>query len=163
MNSITVGELNRKPLFAPASMRISDLLKEFKNSKVQMAIVIDEYGGTAGLITIEDILEEIVGEIEDEFDPEAEAPITIIERDHVIEVSGKTRVEEANEALGVDVIPPGADYDTVGGFVFSHLEQIPDVGATFQIAGVELQILTVQHQRVSRVRLTLLTAQPTDS
>jgi magnesium and cobalt exporter, CNNM family len=161
--SITVGELTRDALFAPESMRISDLLREFKTSKVQMAIVIDEYGGTAGLITIEDILEEIVGEIEDEFDPEEEAPITVIQRDQVIEVSGKTRVEEANDAIGADLVPEGEDYDTVAGFVFAHLGQIPEIGTTFQVAGLEFRILGVDNRRISRVRLTVLTTQPSDS
>jgi putative hemolysin len=163
VSSIAVGELIRHPLFAPESMRISDLLREFKASKVQMAIVIDEYGGTAGLITIEDVLEEIVGEIEDEFDPEEEAPITVIEDNQVIEVSGKTRVEEANEALGSDLVPERKDYDTVGGFVFAHLGQIPESDERFQVGGLEYRILAVDNRRISRVRLTVLSAQPSDS
>jgi putative hemolysin len=127
-----------------------------------MAIVLDEYGGTAGLITIEDILEEIVGEITDEFDPDEELPIRVIEGQQVIEVSGKTRVDEANFALGEVLIPPGEGYDTVGGFVFDHLGQIPEIGQTFQTGGVEYRILDVAERRVRKLRLTVLTPQPSD-
>ena len=161
-STITVGEVTREPLFAPESMRVSVLLRDFKQTKVQMAIVLDEYGGTAGLITIEDVLEEIVGEITDEFDPEEEKPIKNINDGRAIEVSGKTRVEEANNALPAELVPQGHDYDTVGGFVFSHLGRIPEVGETFQSAGLEYTILSVDNRRIDRVRLTLLTALPAD-
>ena len=162
-DSVTVGEVTREALFAPESMRISHLLQEFKQSKVQMAIVLDEYGGTAGLITIEDVLEEIVGDIADEFDPEEELPIEVIEDRRVIEVSGKTRVEEANDALHEDLVPEGEDYDTVGGFVFHHLGQIPEAGETLRTGGLEYKILQVEGRRIRRLRLTLLEPQPSDT
>jgi CBS domain containing-hemolysin-like protein len=161
-STITVGEVTRDPLFAPESMQVSVLLRDFKRTKVQMAIVLDEYGGTAGLITIEDVLEEIVGEITDEFDPEEEEPIKSIISSKVIEVSGKTRVEEANSALAAELVPQGEDYDTVGGYVFSHLGRIPESGETFQSAGLEYAILSVNNRRIGRVRLTLLTPLPAD-
>ena len=128
-----------------------------------MAIVLDEYGGTAGLITIEDILEEIVGDIADEHDPEEEVPIVIVEDNRVIEVSGKTRVEDANEAMEEDHIPEGEDYDTVGGFVFSHLGHIPEPDTKFAANGIEYQILSTTGRRIGRVRLTRMAPQPTDS
>ncbi len=159
---IQVGEVTRDPLFAPESMLVGDLLREFKSSKVQMAIVLDEYGGTAGLITIEDILEEIVGEITDEFDPDEELPVRSIHDNRILEVSGKARVDEANATLGDELIPSGEDYDTVGGFVFAHLGQIPAAGETFQTGGLEYRILQVDNRRVSMVRLTVLEPHASD-
>ncbi len=157
----TVKDIMRKPLYAPESMPLNQLLREFKTSKVQMAVVLDEYGGTAGLISIEDILEEIVGDINDEFDPDEEQPIQVIEDARIVEVSGKTRVDELDEVLP-SKIPEGEEYDTVAGFVFSHLGQIPAVGTTFQANGVEYKILSANDRRIGRLRLTLLEPQPSD-
>ena len=159
---VCIGEITREPLFAPESMLVGDLLREFKSSKVQIAIVLDEYGGTAGLITIEDILEEIVGEIADEFDPEEEVLVHRVRGNHVLEVSGKARIEDVNATLGALRIPDGEDYDTIGGFVFSHLGQIPSAGETFQIHGLEYRILQVDKRRVHKVRLTLLQPHPSE-
>lgn len=161
-SNITVGEVAREPMFAPESMRVSDLLADFRRTKVQMAIVLDEYGGTAGLITIEDVLEEIVGEITDEFDPDEEDPIKTIEGHKIIEVAGRARVEEVNSALCGELVPTGEDYDTIAGFVFAHLGQIPQSGETFQAGDVEYRILSVSNRRIARVRLTVLAPQPTD-
>lgn len=159
---ISIGEVSREPLFAPESMLVGDLLREFKSSKVQIAIVLDEYGGTAGLITIEDILEEIVGEITDEFDPDEELPVRSIRGNRILEVSGKARIEDVNTTLGGNLVPEGEDYDTLGGFVFSHLGQIPQAGESFQAGGLEYRILQVDNRRVSKVRLTLLETHPSD-
>lgn len=160
--TIKVGEVTRDPLFAPESMLVGDLLRNFRSSKVQMAIVLDEYGGTAGLITIEDILEEIVGEIADEFDPDEELLVRSIRGNRILEVAGKTRVEEANATLNGARIPDGEDYDTVGGFVFAHLGQIPNSGDCFQTGGLEYRILDVDNHRVNKIRLTVLEPHPTD-
>ncbi len=115
-----------------------------------------------GLVTLADILEEIVGEITDEFDPEEEQPIRVIRGQQVIEVTGRARVDEANAALGDDLIPEGHDYDTVGGFVFSHLGQIPKAGETFQTGGIEYRIIQVLGRRIARLRLTVLASHPSD-
>jgi CBS domain containing-hemolysin-like protein len=163
ITTIEVGSMCREPLFTPESMGVSELLREFRSKKVQMAIVLDEYGGTAGLITIEDILEEIVGDISDEYDPEEEAAIKVLEDRRVIEVSGRTRVEEANDALQDEPIPEGGDYDTVGGFVFAHLGRIPEVGAAFESGGIEYRVLSTNGRRIGRLRLTRLMPQPSDT
>ena len=152
----------RQPLFAPESMSVLDLLREFKAQKVQLAVVLDEYGGNAGLITIEDILEEIVGDISDEFDRDEEEPIKVIEDQRVIEVSGKARVEEASAMLE-HRIPEGDDYDTVAGFVFNHLGRIPEVGTRFETEGVRYEVLRANGRRIGRLRLTLMQPQPQDS
>ncbi len=150
-----VKSIMRRPLFAPESMSVLDLLREFKAKKVQLAVVLDEYGGNAGLITIEDILEEIVGDISDEYDPDEEEPIKVIENQQVIEVSGKARVEEANAMLR-NRVPEGDDYDTVAGFVFNHLGRIPEVGTKFETAGVQYEVLSANSRRIGRLRLKLL-------
>ncbi|MHC4516036.1 MAG: transporter associated domain-containing protein, partial [Planctomycetota bacterium] len=156
-----VKNIMRKPLFAPESMGVLDLLREFKAKKVQLAVVLDEYGGNAGLITIEDILEEIVGDISDEYDPDEEEPIKIIENQRIIEVSGKARVEEANAVLA-DRVPEGDDYDTVAGFVFNHLGRIPEVGTRFETDAVQYEVLRADGRRIDRLRLTLMQPQPQD-
>jgi len=161
-SEVRIGQVTRDPLFAPESMLVGDLLREFKSSKVQIAIVLDEYGGTAGLITIEDILEEIVGEITDEFDPDEELLVRCIHDSHVLEVSGKARIEDVNTNLSPAKIPEGEDYDTIGGFVFSHLGQIPRTGEKFQVHGLECRILQVDNRRVHKVRLTVLEPHPSD-
>jgi magnesium and cobalt exporter, CNNM family len=157
-----VKDIMRQPLFAPESMGVLDLLREFKAQKVQLAVVLDEYGGTAGLITIEDILEEIVGDISDEYDTDEEEPIKVIEDQRVIEVSGKARVEEANTMLEHRV-PEGDDYDTVAGFVFNHLGRIPEVGTKFETDGIKYEVLRANGRRIGRLRLTLMQPQPQDN
>lgn len=158
----TVGELMRKPLFVPDTIGLADLLAEFRSSKVQMAIVLDEYGGTDGLVTIEDVLEEIVGDISDEYDPEEEEQIKVIEAGRVIETSGRVRVEDVNEVLSV-AIPEGDNYETVAGFVFCALDRIPRVMETIELEGLEIQILRADNRRIRRMRLRRLDLAPSQS
>lgn len=160
--SLPIQELMRQPLFVPKSMHVVDLLERFKASKVQMAIVLDEYGGTAGLITIEDILEEIVGDISDEYDPDEEDPIKVIEEGRIIEISGMARVDEVNELLG-NVIPDSNEYDTVAGYVFSSLGKIPKSGEIHSGDALEVHVLSADERRINRMRLTLKIVEPTDS
>ena len=119
-----------------------------------MAIVLDEYGGTAGLISFEDVLEEIVGEIADEFEAEEEEPITATPDERVVEISGRARVDEVNKALGC-AIPENGEYDTVAGYVFTKLGKIPKVGDTMQLGGIEFEILAADDRRIARLRMTL--------
>ncbi len=149
-----VGEVVRKPLFVPESIDLVELLRQFRVTKRQMAIVLDEYGGTAGVVTIEDVLEEIVGDIEDEYDPVVEQPIKVVEEGREIEVSGRTRVDEANVHLG-DRIPEGDDYDTVAGWVFTSLDRIPVTDEELVVEGIAIHILEADDRRIARMRLTL--------
>ena len=150
-----VGDVVRKPLFVPESIDLVELLRQFRATKRQMAIVLDEYGGTAGVVTIEDVLEEIVGDIEDEYDPVVEQPIKVVEEGRVIEVSGRTRVDEANVHLD-DRIPEGDDYDTVAGWVFTSLDRIPTTDEELVVEGIAIHILEADDRRIARMRLTLL-------
>lgn len=156
-STATVGDYMRKPLFVSESMDVGHLLRHFRTSRVQLAVVLDEYGGTAGLVSIEDVLEEIVGEITDEYDPDEEIPIKVIEEHRVVETSGRVRIEEINEVLPVS-IPETEDYDTVAGFVFTSLDRIPRVHEQVEIGGVEFEVLDGDDRRINRLRLTVTPA-----
>lgn len=140
--------LMRAPFMVPESKRVSELLKEMQRRQVQMAIVVDEYGGTAGLVTVEDLLEEIVGEIRDEYDVESE---TITDEGQGTFVfNGKVSVDEVGDRLGVEIEREG--FETVGGYVLSHLGRMPYVGEVIDIGGLAVEVLEVQRRRITKVR-----------
>ena len=139
----------RPATFVPETKRVPELLKEFQRRQIQAAIVVDEYGGTAGLVTIEDMLEEIVGEIRDEYDVETE-PI-VDEGDGVFVFSGKVDIDDAAERLGVDIEREG--FETVGGFIVTHLGPRAAPGETVDIGDVEVEVLEAERRRVHKVRL----------
>lgn len=143
----------RKPFFVPETKSLSQLLKEFKTQKVHIAIVLDEYGGTAGLVTIEDLLEEIVGEIADEYEPAEPAMLRKID-EHTAEVDARMYIDDVNDALEIE-LPEDEDYDTVGGFVFSTLGYIPTSGEAFEYAGAKFTVVEAEERRVGRVRIEL--------
>jgi CBS domain containing-hemolysin-like protein len=144
-----ITSLMRSAYFVPETKQVSDLLKEFQRQQVQMAIVVDEYGGTAGLVTIEDLLEEIVGEIRDEYDEESE-PITD-EGEGAFVFTGKVNVGEMADRLGVEIEPAG--FETVGGFVLSHLGRVPVAGEHFDLDGLAIEVLEAERRRVNKVRI----------
>jgi len=146
----TVAEIARAPHFIPESKKVDELLHEFQQSKVHMAIVVDEYGGTAGLVTIEDLLEEIVGEIEDEYDAEEPKVERISDTEAVM--NAKVSIDDFTELFGLDI--EEEDFDTVGGFVFSRLGRIPNVGDIIEVDGIKIEILSTVGQRVKEVRVT---------
>jgi len=149
MDTRSVSSLLRPATFVPETKRVPDLLKEFQRKQVQSAIVVDEYGGTAGLVTIEDLLEEIVGEIRDEYDVETE-PI-IDEGNGSFVVSGKADVDEIADRLGVDIEREG--FETVGGYLLSHLGRVPAVGETFDIDDLAIEVLEAERRRIHKVRV----------
>ena len=115
--------------------------------------MLDEYGGTAGLVTIEDILEELVGEITDEYETEGPEEFERID-DRTVEVDARMRIDELNDELNVE-LPEDEDYETIGGFVFSTLGKIPDVGETCEHKNVGIQVIETEPRRITRVRLTI--------
>ncbi|EIW15680.1 MULTISPECIES: hemolysin family protein [Pelosinus] len=145
----TLQEMVREVIAVPESMPISDLLKLLQKNKAQIAIVIDEYGGTAGLVTIEDILEEIVGEIQDEFDEER--PVVEIREENTHSVDGRLLLGEVNEVFGLGL--DAEDIDTLGGWVTSQVEMPPRVGQQVDYAGYAFIIEEVDNMRVNRVLL----------
>ena len=149
-----VRESLRSAHFVPESKRVAELLRDMQTEKFHMAIVVDEYGGTAGLVTMEDLLEEIVGEITDEYD----LPEPAVERlgDGTLRVPGKTPIDEVNELLDVDL--PQEDWDTVGGLVFNTLGHVPIEGECLQVDGLEFCAERVQGRRIVSVIITRLAA-----
>jgi CBS domain containing-hemolysin-like protein len=141
--------LMRSAYFVPESKRVSELLKEMQRRQAQMAIVVDEYGGTAGLVTVEDLLEEIVGEIRDEYDVESETVTD--EGDSVFIFSGKVSVDEVRDRLGVEIEREG--FETVGGYLLSHLGRMPYVGETFDVDDLSVEVLEVERRRINKVRV----------
>jgi len=139
----------RPATFAPETKRVPELLREFQRRQIQAAIVVDEYGGTAGLVTIEDMLEEIVGEIRDEYDVETD-PI-VEEGDGVFVFSAKVDIDTAAERLGIDIERDG--FETVGGFIVTHLGRVPTPGEKLDVGDVEVEVLEAERRRVHKVRL----------
>jgi CBS domain containing-hemolysin-like protein len=145
-----IPRLLRPAHFVPETKRVADLLKDFQRQQVQSAIVVDEYGGTAGLVTIEDLLEEIVGEIRDEYDVEAE-PI-VDEGNGRFVFSGKVAIGDMAERLGIDIEPEG--YETVGGYLLAHLGRVPAPGEQVDLDGLHVEIIEAERRRVNRVRIS---------
>ena len=152
-------QLIRSVMFVPETKRVADLLKEFQQKQAQFAIVVDEYGGTAGLATIEDLLEEIVGEIRDEYDVETEPVIE--EADGSFVFSGKVNFDEVRDRLDVEVEPEG--FETVGGYVLTRVGRVPSVGERFELDGLNVEVLEAERRRIHRVRFRRLTPEPVDA
>jgi magnesium and cobalt exporter, CNNM family len=141
--------LLRPAVVVPETKRVPELLKQFQRQQTQCAIVVDEYGGTAGLVTIEDLLEEIVGEIRDEYDVESE-PI-VDEGNGRFVFSGKVDIDEVRQRLGVDIEREG--FETVGGYLLSRIGRVPTVGEHFEIDGLVVEVLDAERRRVNKVRM----------
>jgi len=144
-----IAPLMRPAHFVPETKRVPELLKEFQRKRLQSAIVVDEYGGTAGLVTVEDLLEEIVGEIRDEYDVEVERIID--EGAGRFVFSGSVHVEEMANLMRVTI--EGQGFETVGGFLLSRLGRVPAVGEHFDLDGLDVEILETEQRRITRVRL----------
>ena len=139
-----------KPAYVvPESKRVHELLSEMKQNRVSIAIVVDEYGGTAGLVTLEDLIEEIVGEIQDEFDFEEQAVQHVSENEAIVD--GSVDIDELNEMFDTDI--EKQDFDSVGGFIVNELGRMPSVGDTVQFDGVSLKVLSVAGRRIKKVRV----------
>ena len=146
----TLREIARKPYFTPESNLVQDVLRDLRKNRVHMAIVVDEYGGTAGAVTIEDIIEEIVGPIQDEYDVGEEDEIQFISPNEVV-LDGRVSVDDVNELLKLEIA--GDDYDTIGGYVLNQLGAAPKVGATLKLGNAELRVEAVQGTRIRKVRI----------
>lgn len=142
----------REPYFIPETKSLRELLHEFQNKKQHLAVVIDEYGGVAGIVTIEDILEELVGEIEDEYEKKAPVMLKVIEEGKIIEMDAKVYVEDLNNAFDVQ-LPENEDYDTIGGFVSSHLGYIPSNGEMFEYQNLRFKVLSAEPRKINRLRI----------
>jgi len=150
--------LLRTPVFVPESMSIDDLLHELQRRKVHLAVVLDEYGGTAGLVTIEDLLEEIVGEIQDEYD--VEEPMVVRISDDEARVDGRAAIDELLETFDIETkLEDEEEYDTVGGLVFHRIGGVPAPGDQVRVDGLVLTVESTDGRRVNKV---LVVRQPVD-
>ena len=153
-------ELLRGAYFVPESVRTDLLFRDMQDRKVHIAIVVDEYGGTAGLVTMEDLLEEIVGNIYDEFDPQ-DTPDIIPMGENLWRVAGGAELEQLAETLGVD-IPENEEYDTLGGLVFAQLDVIPEDGSrvVVDVCGLHVQVESIVDRRVEWALVSRLEQEP---
>ncbi len=145
--------LLREPYFIPETKSINVLLQEFQRTRNHMAIVLDEYGGVSGLVSMEDVLEEIVGEIADEYDMQLTDGIRQIS-EGICESLGSVHVDEINERLGLDLSEDG-EFDTIGGLVFSELGHVPQVGEELVLEKVRITVVEVTQRRILRVRIEI--------
>lgn len=152
----SIAPLVRPANFVPETKRVIELLREFQRNRLQVAIVVDEYGGTAGLVTLEDLLEEIVGEIRDEYDVEVEPVVD--EGGGSFVFSGKAHVQDLTERLRI--APEGEGFETVGGFLLSRLGRVPATGERFEIDGLAVEVLEAERRRITRVRVSKVVDAP---
>ena len=160
MPEVSLRDIMRTPMFVPESKSCGDLFKEMTTSRKQMAIVVDEYGGTAGIVTLEDIIEAIVGNIQDEYDNESEEISKINETTFTIE--GITDIEEIEEILGKNL--PEGDYDTVAGYLISELGYLPKDGEMNEITfeNIKFTILSVDGKRIDKIKVEILPVENED-
>lgn len=146
-----ISELMRKPLFVPETKNIDDLFKELKNQRIHIAIVVDEYGGTSGLVTIEDLIEEIVGDIQDEYDIEEDEFVMISEGEYVADA--RIDIDELSDKLGVSISKE--DYDTLGGFLVHMSNKIPAVNDDILYEDITFTIIEADERRVAKVGIKM--------
>ncbi|MCY4635519.1 MAG: hemolysin family protein [Acidobacteria bacterium] len=154
-----VARLLRPAHTVPETKRVADLLKELQQARVQSAIVHDEYGGTAGLVTIEDVIEEIVGEIRDEYDVEADPIVDEGSGSYVF--TGRVSVDDLSKRLDVTIEPQG--FETVAGYLLARLGRVPQEGESFEVDGLSVDVLEAERRRLHRVRLRRTSAAAMES
>ncbi len=146
-----IGRLSREPFFVPEGKKIDELLREFQMEKKHMAVVVDEYGGTSGIVTLEDILEEIVGEIRDEYDNEL--PMVRKTGEGYYMVEGRIGLDELRDELGIEL--PSEDVETLGGFLFDLIGRVPAEGEVLDYSGIGFTINRLEGQRIAEVVVAL--------
>jgi putative hemolysin len=146
---VDVRRLVKPPIFIPETMKISILLREMQKKRVHLAIVIDEYGAVSGLVTLEDLIEEIVGEIRDEYDVESPV-ISLADGSMIIDAS--ISVRDLKEDYGVEM-PESPEYETLGGFILTHLQRIPTTGDTIDLEDKRVRVVEMVGQRIAKVKL----------
>lgn len=156
--NLTIEKLMKPPYFIPETKRVDKLLREFQAEKIQIAVVVDEYGGVEGLVTVEDLVEVIVGEIKDEYDQEPED--LIVENEQSILVNGKIDIEEVEEYF--DISFPEDDFETIGGFIFHQLGKVPTKGDEVAFNKLIFQVVDADERRIHSVRIILNNPEPMD-
>ena len=156
VSDFKLESLLRKPIVVPETKPVRELLADFQRSEVHMAIVIDEYGGTAGLATIEDVLEEIVGEIHDEHEPGEDDEPALVRHDELhAEVDGRYRIDDLNHELGLG-LPEEEEYDTIAGFMLSQFGRVPDEGESFEANNARFTAAVTTQTHIQKAKIELL-------
>lgn len=145
----SLRDIPRKAYFIPETKDLESLLREFKIKRVHIAVVVDEYGGTSGLITIEDLIEEVFGEIEDEYDTEEQRLVPL--KEGWLLVDGRLEIEELEEYLNIQV--PKKNFESVGGFIFDLIGRVPKQGETIAYPGLEIKIETADDRKIEKVKI----------
>lgn len=160
-SDLKLRDILRNVYYIPETKKVDELLQELQQRKVHIALVVDEYGGTAGLVTIEDILEEIVGEIQDEYDSE-EAFMEVVNEDEIV-FNGRMDLDDVNHIMGLEL--PTDRSDTLGGLVYSNLGRVPVIGDKVRIENVEITVLSVVRRQIKKVKVVRLPVErePSDS
>jgi magnesium and cobalt transporter len=158
---LSIRDMLRPAVFIPESKRLNVLLREFRNSRNHMAIVVDEYGGVAGLVTIEDVLEQIVGDIEDEYDWDEDSDNILLDQNGRYRVKATTEVEAFNEAFSTHF--DSDEFDTVGGLVIHELGRLPKRGEVVSLQGLRFQILRADSRRVHTLLVDRVAQPPEDT
>jgi putative hemolysin len=148
--SLALDQLARLPYFVPEGKKIDELLHEFQTGRIHMAIAVDEYGGTAGLVTLEDVLEEIVGEIQDEFDSDARLYRQTSDGAWVID--SQLDLEDANELFGEELLPTEDDYETLGGFIYELAGEVPSASSQYDHLGWRFTVMTMKRHRIGLIK-----------
>lgn len=146
----SIRDIVRQAFVVPESKKVHELLREMKDKQVSIALVVDEYGGTAGIVTVEDLVEEIVGEIRDEYDP-PEDEVQLVNENEAI-VDGRVAIDEINERF--DSHLQKEDFDSVGGFIVNELGRMPTIGDTVRVDGIMMKVMSVTGRRIKKVRVT---------
>jgi CBS domain containing-hemolysin-like protein len=154
-----ISEVMRPAAFVPETKRVVDLLREFQQKRFQLALVVDEYGGTAGLVTVEDVVEELVGEIRDEYDSEAE-PI-VAESDDTVVFSAKVAIGDLVDRMGLEI--EDGSFETVGGYVLARVGRVPAAGERFTFDGLDVEILEAERRRIHKVRIRRIPAETAEA
>ena len=149
IENFDIKDYVREAFFTYEFKKITQLLEEMKKEKSQMAIVVDEYGGTAGLLTIEDLVEVIVGDIDDEYDEEEEEIVKINDNEYLVE--GSTKISDVNEQLGINL--ESEEFDSIGGFIIGYLKRIPEENEIIEVEDVKFKVESIDKNRINKIRI----------
>ena len=152
----TIEKMLRPPYVIPETKKVDELLREFQREKIHLAIVVDEHGTIAGLVTLEDLIEEIVGEIQDEYDDEE--PMYEELADGSIVVDAKLNIDALNEMLDIEIIPE--EFETIGGLVYKELDRVPEQGEILSYRNLRIAVREVEDRRIIKVSITKLNPEP---
>ena len=149
IENFDIKDYVREAFFTYEFKKITQLLEDMKKEKTQMAIVVDEYGGTAGLLTIEDLVEVIVGDIDDEYDEEEEEIVKINDNEYLVE--GSTKISDVNEQLGINL--ESEEFDSIGGFIIGYLKRIPEENEIIEVEDVKFKVESIDKNRINKIRI----------